>query len=117
MAVVPEDADLPLAEERVTIRKRRHRRKVRVQTVTDKLTETLRATLQTAEVQIERVAIDREVTTPPSIRTEGDVTIVPILEEILVVKSASSSGRRFVSAASPGPRISRHPSRDVGSVP
>ena len=33
-----------------------------------------------------RVPIDREVDAVPSIRTEGDVTIIPVVEERIVVR-------------------------------
>jgi uncharacterized protein (TIGR02271 family) len=40
------------------------------------------------EVQIERRRIDRPVSSdaPPATRTEGDTTIIPVLEEIVVVE-------------------------------
>ena len=37
------------------------------------------------EVEIERVPRDEEVAAPPPVREEGDVTIVPVVEERLVV--------------------------------
>ncbi len=37
-------------------------------------------------VEVERVPVNREVAEPPAVRQEGDVTIVPILEEVLVVE-------------------------------
>jgi stress response protein YsnF len=77
---------LPLAEETATI----HRRevvtgKVRVRTVTDTAEELAKATLQSDTVEVTRVPIDKMVETAPEIRTEGDLTIVPVLEEVLVV--------------------------------
>lgn len=36
-------------------------------------------------VEVERVAVDEEVDTPPSTRQEGDTLIVPVVEEVLVV--------------------------------
>lgn len=38
------------------------------------------------EVQIERVPINRQVDAPTPPRQEGDVTVVPVFEEILVVQ-------------------------------
>lgn len=46
----------------------------------------LRETLSHEEVEVERVPVDREVSAMPAIREEGDVTIVPVVEEILVVE-------------------------------
>jgi uncharacterized protein (TIGR02271 family) len=37
-------------------------------------------------VEVERVPVNREVDEPPPVRQEGNVTIVPILEEVLVVE-------------------------------
>src|SRR5215204_4338170 len=43
-------------------------------------------TLEEEDVEIVRVPVDRVVTTVPSIRTEGGVTIVPILEEVVMLQ-------------------------------
>ena len=42
--------------------------------------------LQQTTVQVERIPIGRVVETAPAVRTEGDTTIYPILEEVLVVE-------------------------------
>jgi stress response protein YsnF len=77
---------LPLVEETATIQKRAVvTGKVRVRTVTDTAEELAKATLQSTAVEVTRVPIDQVVDTAPEIRTEGDVTIVPVLEEVLVV--------------------------------
>jgi stress response protein YsnF len=77
---------LPLVDEIATIHKREVvTGKVRIRTVTDTVEELARATLQSAAVEVTRVPIDQVVDTAPEIRTEGDVTIVPVLEEVLVV--------------------------------
>jgi len=46
------------------------------------------ATVQigTDEIEVERVPIDRQLATPPSVRQEGDTIIIPVVEEILVVE-------------------------------
>jgi len=38
------------------------------------------------EIHVERVAINREVDTPPEVRREGETVIVPVVEEVLVVE-------------------------------
>lgn len=77
---------LPLVEEIATIQKREVATgKVQVRTVTDTAEELARASLQSTAVEVTRVPIDQVVDTAPEIRTEGDVTIVPVLEEVLVV--------------------------------
>ena len=60
--------------------------RVRVSTVTDTFEEAVAAELSREAVTVTRVPVDREVTTLPGIRTEGDVTIIPVLEEVLVVE-------------------------------
>ena len=78
---------IPLVEETASVGKRQVvTGRVRVQTVTDTVEELARADLQTETVEVTRVPVDRVVETAPEIRTEGDVTIVPVLEEVLVVE-------------------------------
>jgi len=38
------------------------------------------------EVDVQRVPINRPLQKPASIRTQGDVTIIPVMEEVLVVE-------------------------------
>jgi stress response protein YsnF len=59
---------------------------VRVQTVTDTIEELARADVQRESVEVTRAPIDRMVETAPEIQTEGDVTILPVVEEVLVVE-------------------------------
>jgi stress response protein YsnF len=77
---------IPVVEETATIDKRQvvtdH---VRVRTVTDTVEELAHASVQREDVEVTRVPVDRVVETAPEIRTDGDVTIVPVLEEVLVV--------------------------------
>jgi stress response protein YsnF len=42
--------------------------------------------LSRERVEVERVAVNRIVEQAPAVRTEGDVTIIPVLEEVLVVE-------------------------------
>jgi uncharacterized protein (TIGR02271 family) len=78
---------IPLVEETATIGKQEVLTgRVRVKSVTDTIEELAHADLQRETVEVTRVPIDRMVETAPGIRTEGDVTIVPVLEEVLVVE-------------------------------
>jgi uncharacterized protein (TIGR02271 family) len=78
---------IPLAEEIATVGKRQVvTGRVRVRTVADVIDKIAHADLQREDVQVTRVPIDKVVDTAPQIRTEGDVTIVPVLEEVLVVE-------------------------------
>ena len=78
---------LELVAERLHVTKRRVvTGRVDVRTVTDTVEETVRSTLRGETVEVTRVPVDREVTVAPAIRTEGDTTIIPVLEEIVVVE-------------------------------
>lgn len=85
-----EEATIPLLEERVTVGVRSvERGRVRVTTRTDTVEETLRQSLRGDAVDVQRVPVDRTITEGEALpvpRTEGDVTIVPVLEEVLVVE-------------------------------
>src|SRR5689334_14134355 len=59
---------------------------VTVHVTTQARQETIDVALQDEQVQILRVPINRPVDTPPPVRQEGDVTIVPVFEEVLVVE-------------------------------
>lgn len=78
---------IPLAEEELRLDKRQvTRNRIRVHTVTDVTQELAKASLEGETVEVTRVPIDRMVDRAPDVRTENDVTIVPILEEVLVVE-------------------------------
>ena len=78
---------IPLVEEVAHVTKRRVTTgQVTVRTITDTFDEKVEAELSRDTVVVTRVPIDREVTTIPQVRTEGNVTIVPVFEEVLVVE-------------------------------
>lgn len=60
--------------------------RVRVSTAVDRFEELAGADLQSETVEVSRVPVNREVDVAPVVRTEGDVTIIPIVEEVLVVE-------------------------------
>jgi stress response protein YsnF len=60
--------------------------RVRVSTRVEPFEEMVQAILQSDTIEVTRVRIDKVVDVPPPVRTEGDVTIVPIFEEVLVVE-------------------------------
>jgi stress response protein YsnF len=81
---------ISLAEEtaRVVLRETETGR-VRVTTQTEVSTEVIRQELQGMTAEVVRVPIDRTLEPgekAPSPRTEGDVMIIPIFEEIVVVE-------------------------------
>lgn len=60
--------------------------RIRVKTTTETVDEVVRTTLRGETFEVTRIPVDRIVTEAPAIRTEGDVTIVPVLEEVVVVQ-------------------------------
>lgn len=82
-----EHARIPLVEERLNVGKRvRETGRVRVTKHVETRREVVDEPLLREEVEVERVPIDRYVDAPVGIRSEGDTTIVPVLEEVLVVE-------------------------------
>lgn len=78
---------IPIVEETLSIEKRVvETGRVRVQTFVDDEEIVLRDQLNRDLLDVERVAIGREVETAPKMREEGDILIVPVLEERLVVE-------------------------------
>lgn len=81
------EAVLPIVEERVSVGIRDVvTGRVRVETKTETIVEPIEASLVSEGVEVRRVPVDREVEASPPIRTEGNVTIIPVLEEVLVVE-------------------------------
>lgn len=60
--------------------------KVKVQTFVDDIEEMVRTSLEETQVEVVRVPVNRVVDRAPSVRTEGDVTVIPVLEEVLIVE-------------------------------
>jgi len=82
-----QDESIPIAEEELRVEKRQSvTGRVRVRTEADTVEELARASLDTETVEVQRVPIDRMVDAAPTVRTEGDVTIVPVVEEVVVVE-------------------------------
>jgi stress response protein YsnF len=82
-----EPAVLPLVEERVSVDKRTvETSRVSIRTAVEQ-TEVLVAEDLLQEIAaVERAPVGREVETAPEPRWEGDVLIVPVVEEFLVVE-------------------------------
>jgi stress response protein YsnF len=83
------EAVVPLVEERAVVSKRAVAGdRVRIRTVTEAAEQLVREEIAGERVEVERVPIDRPIgpdERAPEIRTEGGVTIVPVVEEVLVV--------------------------------
>ena len=57
-----------------------------MRTIVETVDELARATLEEDSLDIKRVPVERVVAEPPAIRSEGDVTIIPIVEETMIVE-------------------------------
>lgn len=78
---------IALLEEHAIVSKRSvETGRVRVRTHVETREEWVRASLDHQEVEIERVPIGADVDAVPPIREKGDVTIIPVIEERLVVE-------------------------------
>ena len=76
---------VPLAEERLVVGKQEVERvaaTIRLRTREEEVAFT--ETLAREHVDIERVPVDRIVDALPATREEGDVTVIPVVEEVLV---------------------------------
>jgi uncharacterized protein (TIGR02271 family) len=79
---------IPLAEERIEVAKREvERGRVVVRKHVDTREEIAEAVLHQDELSVERVPVWMPVDAPPPVREEGDVLIVPVLEEQLVIQT------------------------------
>jgi stress response protein YsnF len=82
-----DDLRIPIVEEEATVVKRSvETERVSVRTSSEEQHVVVRDEVRREHVEVTRVAKDEEVADVPSIRVEGDVTIVPVLEERLVVE-------------------------------
>lgn len=82
-----DDEVIELAEESVFIDKRVvETGRVRVRTEVDSEDVILRNALVRENVEVERVAMSREVAVAPKIRDDGEFLVIPIIEERLVVE-------------------------------
>lgn len=84
---VEEKQTIPVLEEEVVVGKRLVETGVtRVDIKVHRVEQVVREQLQKERVEVERVTINRIVDRPVATRTEGDVTIIPVMEEVLVVE-------------------------------
>lgn len=77
---------IPIIEERVSYDTQREQTgRVRITKQVHEETVDVNESLTRENVQVERVPKDEFIDgTPPSIRHEGDVTIIPVVEEVLI---------------------------------
>jgi uncharacterized protein (TIGR02271 family) len=77
---------IPLLREELEIDRRTMERTIRIHKTVEERVETVEEPVVSESVEIDRVPVERFVDEAPPIREEGDVTIIPILEEVLVVE-------------------------------
>jgi len=78
---------LPLHKEEIAISRRRvETGNIQVATVTHNRQAQVDEALTHERVEVERVPIDRVIETVPPVREEGDTTIIPVVEEVVVVE-------------------------------
>ena len=81
------DTMIPLHEEDISVSKRQVvTGRVRVETVTHEHEQLVDAQLARERVEVERVAIGKPIDAIPAVRQDGDTTIIPVVEEVLVVE-------------------------------
>jgi uncharacterized protein (TIGR02271 family) len=82
-----EETVIPVAVEELALGKQLiERERVRVLTRTEVHDVDLDAVRKRDDVRIERVLVGREIATPPQVRVEGDTTIIPVVEEVVIVE-------------------------------
>ena len=74
------------AEEVVVSRRQIERAVVRVATTTRTIESVVQEDLVHERVEIERVPVGRYVDAPPAVREEDGLTVMPVVEEVLIVE-------------------------------
>ena len=83
----PQTEVIPLVQEDIVISKHEvETGRVRVRTEVQWHTEHARADLFRNHVEVERVPVGREIEAVPPVREDGDMVIIPVVEEVLVVE-------------------------------
>jgi uncharacterized protein (TIGR02271 family) len=78
---------VPLLAEEVSVGKKQVATgRVKVATVTHSREELVEQALQSERVEVERLPIGQVVARIPEVRTEGDTTIIPVVEETIVLQ-------------------------------
>lgn len=82
-----EVAAIPLAEERVSVTKREvETGRLRIQVSVEERQHAVPVELSHDEVEVERVPVNKAVSHLPSVRLEGSTTIIPVVEEVMVME-------------------------------
>jgi uncharacterized protein (TIGR02271 family) len=82
-----EDLRIPLPVEEVSVSRREIKRgNVQIALNTRTREQLIDEELTHVRVEIERFPIDQTVEAAPPIRQEGDITIIPVVEEVVIVE-------------------------------
>ena len=84
--MILEESVIPLHSEDIAISRRLVERTVRVRVSTVEHERLIDEAMTQERVEIERIAIGRPVDTVPPVREEGTTTVIPVVEEVLVVE-------------------------------
>ena len=83
----PKDLRIPLHVEEVSVSRREIKKaNVRIALITGTREQLIDEELTHVRVEIERVPIGRTIDVVPPISHEGDITIIPVVEEMVVVE-------------------------------
>jgi len=83
----PKDLRIPLHVEEVSVSRREIKKaNVRIALITGTREQLIDEELTHVRVEIERVPIGRTIEVVPPISHEGDITIIPVVEEMVVVE-------------------------------
>ncbi|RDC63565.1 YsnF/AvaK domain-containing protein [Adhaeribacter pallidiroseus] len=78
---------IPVIEETVHIGKKIvETGRVRIVKTVNEEEAVVEAALLQEEVQVERVPVNQYIETPPQVRYEGDVMIIPVIQEVVVIE-------------------------------
>ena len=105
---------LPLVEDIAIVGKRSVLTgRLRVHLAAGTAEEIAHAQVQRESVEVTRIPVDRIVETTPEIKTEGELTIVPVLEEARCREAPCPQGRTAYPASrrSQDNRRARHPAQ------
>jgi stress response protein YsnF len=82
-----EDVRIPIVEEEALVTKRvAETERVSIRSIPEEEHVVIRDEVRRDDIEVTRIAVGREVAEAPSVRTEGRLTIVPVVEERLVVE-------------------------------
>jgi uncharacterized protein (TIGR02271 family) len=82
-----EVAAIPLVEERVSVTKREvETGRLRIEVSVEEREDNVPVELSRDELEIERVPVNKVVSQLPSVRLEGSTTVIPVVEEVVVME-------------------------------